>query len=125
MWLAGFLRVVCAAAILILVSPLMLLITFLLLVSSRDPVLYRGLRVGRAERTFTMYKFRSLRMGTEEAVGERLARGEDRAVSRLGALLRPSKLDELPQLFNVLRGDMGFVGPRPVRPVSWQVICRS
>jgi lipopolysaccharide/colanic/teichoic acid biosynthesis glycosyltransferase len=91
------------------------------LVSSGRPVFYRGLRVGRDGRTFTMVKFRTLRPGAESRLalnpGPELSRLSELEASRFGRMLRTSQLDELPQLWNVLRGDMSIVGPRPIRPV--------
>ncbi len=84
------------------------------------PALYRGHRVGRGGRLFTMLKIRTMPHGAERRLGARdgieLTRLTSSEVTRLGALLRATKLDELPQLWNVLRGDMSLVGPRPVRP---------
>jgi lipopolysaccharide/colanic/teichoic acid biosynthesis glycosyltransferase len=83
-------------------------------------VLYRGARVGRFGQPFTMYKFRTLVPGAEQRLGrhlgEELTRLTERELTAVGRGLRRSKLDELPQLWNVLRGDMSLVGPRPIRP---------
>jgi len=110
-----------AAAALLLTSPLSLLIALALKASSPlGPVLYRGYRVGRGGHLFQMLKFRTLAPDAEQRLGPYL--GPElteltlREVTRLGRLLRASKLDELPQLLNVLRGDMNIVGPRPERP---------
>jgi lipopolysaccharide/colanic/teichoic acid biosynthesis glycosyltransferase len=114
------LDVVLSAALLLLTLPLTAGIAAAILVTGGTPVLYRGERVGRGGRTFTMLKFRTLRPGAEERLGAYLGpelvertRGE---VTGLGRWLRASQLDELPQLWNVLAGDMSFVGPRPIRP---------
>jgi lipopolysaccharide/colanic/teichoic acid biosynthesis glycosyltransferase len=89
-------------------------------VTSGAPVLYRGERVGRRGRFFCMLKFRTLRPGAEERIGqylgEELVRRTDAELTRIGRWLKASQLDEIPQLWNVLRGDMSFVGPRPIRP---------
>jgi lipopolysaccharide/colanic/teichoic acid biosynthesis glycosyltransferase len=109
-----------AAAILLLTLPLWLLVALAILVTSGQPVLYRGQRVGRGGRIFTMIKFRTLRRGAEERLGPFL--GPDlvertRAeTTPIGRWLRAAQLDEIPQFWNVLRGDMSFVGPRPIRP---------
>ncbi len=83
-------------------------------------MLYRGERVGRHGRLFTIYKFRTLRRDAEARLGpflgEELVRRTEAESTRIGRWLRASQLDELPQLWNVLRGDMAFVGPRPIRP---------
>jgi lipopolysaccharide/colanic/teichoic acid biosynthesis glycosyltransferase len=109
-----------AGAVLILLSPLMLLIALLIGITSGRPILYRGARVGRFGRVFTMYKFRTLRADAELRLGEYY--GEELTVRTrtetlpLGAALRALHLDEIPQLLNVLRGEMSIVGPRPIRP---------
>ena len=103
-------------------SPAWLATGAAILVSSGRPVLYRGLRVGRYGRTFTMLKFRTLRPDAESRLGpfygEQLTERTDAEVTSLGRWLRASQLDEIPQLWNVLRGDMSIVGPRPIRPVA-------
>jgi lipopolysaccharide/colanic/teichoic acid biosynthesis glycosyltransferase len=109
-----------AAILLLLASPLVLVIAVGLLVTGGRPLLYRGERVGRDGRIFAMLKFRTLRPGAEERLGPYL--GTDLAertraeTTRLGRRLRATQLDELPQLLNVLRGEMSLVGPRPIRP---------
>lgn len=102
---------------LILLGPLMTIIAVLIKLSGPGPILYRGLRVGKDERIFTIYKFRTLDQGAEQKIGARLIREGEAHVTPIGKILRKRKLDEFPQLFNVLRGDMNLVGPRPVRPV--------
>src|SRR3954452_12695642 len=100
--------------------PLALVIAVVQLVASGRPVLYRGERVGRRGRFFEMLKFRTMRPGAEERIGqylgEELVQATDAELTRLGRWLKVSQLDEIPQLWNVLRGDMSFVGPRPIRP---------
>jgi lipopolysaccharide/colanic/teichoic acid biosynthesis glycosyltransferase len=114
------LDVVFAGAILLVAFPLLLLIAAALLLTSGRPLFYRGPRVGRGGHIFQMLKFRTLRRGAEERLGPYLGtelmertRAE---TTRLGRRLRAMQLDELPQLWNILRGDMSFVGPRPIRP---------
>lgn len=104
---------------LILLSPVFLSISFLIKLTSHGPVLYRGRRVGRDGQIFTIYKFRTLVEGAEEKIGARLLRHDDIHVyyTRIGRFLKRTKLDELPQLFNVIRGEMRLVGPRPIRPI--------
>jgi lipopolysaccharide/colanic/teichoic acid biosynthesis glycosyltransferase len=109
------------ASLFLLVSlPLLLLIGAALLVTSGRPLFYRGERVGRDGRIFQMLKFRTLRRGAEERLGpylgEELVTRTRQETTRLGRRLRAAQLDELPQLWNVLRGDMSLVGPRPIRP---------
>ena len=105
------------AAALVMLSPLMLLLASLVRLTSSGPVLYRQARTGRAGRTFHMLKFRSMHLDAEEATGAIWARRGDGRCTRLGKLMRRWSLDELPQLFNVLAGDMSLVGPRPERGV--------
>jgi lipopolysaccharide/colanic/teichoic acid biosynthesis glycosyltransferase len=100
--------------------PAQLVIALAILVTSGRPILYRGERVGREGRVFTMLKFRTLSPDAETRLGpyleEELVRRTRSETTRLGGRLRAAQLDELPQFWNVLRGDMSFVGPRPIRP---------
>ncbi len=82
----------------------------------RGPILYRQSRVGRNGETFEVFKFRSMRNDAEQPGEAQWAQRDDPRVTRVGAVLRRFRIDELPQLFNILRGDMSFVGPRPERP---------
>ncbi|HEX4922512.1 MAG TPA: exopolysaccharide biosynthesis polyprenyl glycosylphosphotransferase, partial [Bdellovibrionales bacterium] len=102
---------------LILFSPLMLLIALLVKLTSRGPVLYKQERMGMDGRTFYMYKFRSMRPDAEAQTGAVWAKKGDDRTTWIGAILRKSSLDELPQFINVLKGEMSCVGPRPERPV--------
>jgi len=95
--------------------PLLLLVAFLIKVDSTGPVLYRQSRVGLHARIFTMLKFRSMRVDAEVA-GPCWATDRDPRMTRIGAFIRATRLDEVPQLLNVLRGEMSLVGPRPERP---------
>jgi lipopolysaccharide/colanic/teichoic acid biosynthesis glycosyltransferase len=102
----------------------MLLISLAILATSGRPILYRGRRVGRGGQFYTMLKFRTLRRGAEDRLGPFL--GEDlvqrtrEELTTVGSWLRATQLDELPQLLNVLRGDMSLVGPRPIRPIFFE-----
>ena len=102
---------------LLVLSPLMLLIAALVKLTSPGPVFYRQERCGLNGRVFGMLKFRSMRADAEAQSGAVWAAKDDPRRTRLGAFLRRTSLDELPQFFNVLRGDMSLVGPRPERPV--------
>lgn len=104
-----------AAAGLLLAWPLMLLTALAVYLESPGPVLYRQERVGENGRTFTLFKFRSMRLDAESGTPI-WAKEKDDRVTAVGRFIRLSRLDELPQLWNVLRGDMSFVGPRPERP---------
>jgi sugar transferase (PEP-CTERM system associated) len=96
--------------------PLMLLTCLIIMIGSPGPVLYRQERVGVGGRPFTLLKFRSMRTDAEKDGAPRWARASDTRVTRVGKFIRKLRIDELPQLWNVLRGDMSFVGPRPERP---------
>jgi sugar transferase (PEP-CTERM system associated) len=104
-----------AAAGLLFAAPLMLLTACAVRLDSPGPFLYRQERVGENGRIFTLYKFRSMRIDAESDTPI-WARANDERVTRVGRFIRLTRLDELPQLWNVLRGDMSFVGPRPERP---------
>ncbi|MBX9599591.1 MAG: sugar transferase [Bryobacteraceae bacterium] len=96
--------------------PVMLLVALLVKLSSPGPVLFRQTRTGKNDREFTLYKFRSMRADAEKLTGAVWASRDDPRITGLGKWLRKLRLDELPQLFNVLKGDMSIVGPRPERP---------
>lgn len=101
---------------LVLFAPVMLLAAIVVYVDSGAPVLFRQERVGRGGRVFDMLKFRSMKIDAERESGAVWAQPNDPRRTRVGSLLRRLSIDELPQLFNVLRGDMSLVGPRPERP---------
>ncbi len=102
---------------LLLFSPIMILTAILIPLSSRGPVLYRQVRMGLDGKTFKCLKFRSMPVGAEATTGAVWATESDNRATPFGSFLRKTSLDELPQLFNVLIGDMSLVGPRPERPV--------
>lgn len=106
-----------SAAALVALSPLMLLLALLIKLTSRGPVLYRQARAGLEGRSFGMLKFRSMYLDAETATGPVWATRGDQRCTPLGRVMRRWSLDELPQLFNVLAGDMSLVGPRPERGV--------
>jgi sugar transferase (PEP-CTERM system associated) len=106
-----------AALLLLLMAwPAMLLVAACVWLESGSPILYRQTRVGEAGRTFNLTKFRSMRTDAEKDGVARWASSNDDRTTRVGRFIRMTRLDELPQLFNVLAGDMSFVGPRPERP---------
>ncbi|NJO38191.1 MAG: exopolysaccharide biosynthesis polyprenyl glycosylphosphotransferase [Rhizobiales bacterium] len=105
-----------SALILTAFLPLLPVIALLIKVDSPGPALYRQTRVGLHGKLFDIYKFRSMRADAEADGKARWARASDDRITRFGQFLRRSRLDELPQLFNVLKGDMSMVGPRPERP---------
>jgi len=98
-----------------MLSPLFAVIAAAIKLDSPGPVMYRATRSGRDGHPFTMFKFRTMQE-RRDAHGPKITTHADRRVTRVGRLLRPSRLDELPQLWNVLRGDMSLVGPRPEDP---------
>lgn len=101
----------------ILVSlPVLPLVALAVKLDSPGPVIFKQLRVGEGDRNFHIYKFRTMRQDAEKATGAVWATVGDPRVTRIGKFLRKTRLDELPQLFNVIKGDMSFVGPRPERP---------
>lgn len=107
---------VIAALLLIPGVPLMLLGALAIKLSSRGPAFYSQVRVGKNGRLFTIYKIRSMIHNCESLTGPRWSAPGDPRITGIGRLLRKTHLDELPQLFNVLRGDMALIGPRPERP---------
>jgi len=109
------------SSLFLLVSlPLVVLIVPVILITSGTPVFYRGERVGRMGRVFSMIKFRTLRRGAESRLGpylgSELVERTRAEYTPIGRWLRATQLDEIPQLWNVLKGDMSLVGPRPIRP---------
>jgi lipopolysaccharide/colanic/teichoic acid biosynthesis glycosyltransferase len=100
----------------ILFIPALPLIALLIKLDSRGPVFFGQERVGQQGKVFTLWKFRSMRNDAERFTGPVWAKSADDRVTRVGRYLRRSRLDELPQLFNILKGDMNLVGPRPERP---------
>src|SRR5689334_11724275 len=103
----------CAFAGIVLLSPLLAAIALLVLWNDGHPVLFRQIRVGLNGRLFSIWKFRTMRAGVP---GRAITAMGDRRVTKIGAFLREFKLDELPQLLNVLKGDMSLIGPRPEVP---------
>jgi lipopolysaccharide/colanic/teichoic acid biosynthesis glycosyltransferase len=128
-WVLRTLDVILSAFFLLLSLPLTLPIALLLFVTSGLPLFYRGERVGRGGRIFHMLKFRTLRRRAEQRLGpylgEELVWRTREETTRLGAWLRATQLDEIPQLWNVLRGDMSLVGPRPIRPRFFEELAQA
>jgi lipopolysaccharide/colanic/teichoic acid biosynthesis glycosyltransferase len=123
------LDVALSALFLVVALPVALPITLVILATSGRPVLYRGERVGRGGRVFTMLKFRTLRADAESRLGpylgEELVRRTQSEFTTVGKWLKATQLDELPQFLNVLRGDMSLVGPRPIRPVFFEELAHE
>jgi sugar transferase (PEP-CTERM system associated) len=108
--------VLASAALLIITLPVILVTSICIALESGAPVLYRQERVGQGGRIFTIFKFRSMRIDAESDGKPRWANANDDRTTSVGRFIRKLRIDELPQIFNVLKGDMSFVGPRPERP---------
>ncbi|HEX4684863.1 MAG TPA: sugar transferase [Gemmatimonadaceae bacterium] len=142
---ARVLNVAIASVALVLLSPVLLVLGLLVKLTSPGPIIYRQIRIGLNRRTnpsapprlydrrsidlggavFTMYKFRSMRADAEKGTGAVWAKKGDARVTTLGRIMRKTRLDELPQLVNVLKGDMSIVGPRPERPSIFRQLSRT
>ena len=121
MLLRRIISVLASALLLLIVLPVIPFVILAIKLDSRGPVLYRQKRVGLAGKIFHCYKFRTMRQDAEADRGATWALDDDPRITRVGHFLRTVRLDEIPQLWCVLKGDMGFVGPRPERPefVEW------
>lgn len=113
--LKRLLDVIVAALGLLILSPLMAIIAIAIYWDSPGPVLYRARRVGKGGKLFLMYKFRTM-VANADQLGPSITVRDDPRITRVGRFLRKTKLDELPQLINVLKGEMSLVGPRPETP---------
>jgi lipopolysaccharide/colanic/teichoic acid biosynthesis glycosyltransferase len=116
---------VLAAVLLVMALPALAAAALLIKLTSPGPVVYCQSRLGRGGRPFTIYKLRTMRHNCEAVSGIRWATKGDGRITRVGRLLRATHVDELPQLVNVLRGDMSLVGPRPERPEIVAVLVRA
>jgi exopolysaccharide biosynthesis polyprenyl glycosylphosphotransferase len=105
-----------ASAVLVLTVPLSLVVALLVKLEDGGPVIFSQQRVGHRGMPFTLHKFRSMRVDAEAETGPTWAREDDPRVTRVGRWIRALRIDEIPQMWNVLRGEMSFVGPRPERP---------
>ena len=108
--------IVCAAILAVITSPIMLLTAIVIKLYDRGPVLYKQVRCTQYAREFYILKFRSMRVDAEKDGVARLASKNDSRITPIGKFIRAVRIDELPQLFNILKGDMSFIGPRPERP---------
>ena len=108
-----FLDVTASFLGLVLLSPLMLAVSILIKIDNRGPVIFRQKRIGRNGKVFEIYKFRSMCVGAEKTGSGVYSGKGDARVTRIGKILRATSIDELPQLLNILKGEMSFVGPRP------------
>jgi|TARA_B100001964_G_C14206164_1_gene588239 putative colanic acid biosynthesis UDP-glucose lipid carrier transferase len=114
--LFGSLNQLFALLLIIVLMPLFLIVAIIIIADSKGSVMYSQKRVGQHGKIFTFYKFRTMIDGAEKSTGPIWAKNNDSRVTNVGNFLRRMNLDELPQLFNILKGDMYFVGPRPERP---------
>jgi sugar transferase (PEP-CTERM system associated) len=108
--------IVCSVIILLLTLPLMLLAALAVKLEDRGPVFYSQERVGKDGKTFFVHKFRSMRTDAEKGGKPQWAQQNDPRITRIGNFMRKTRIDELPQILNVFKGEMSFVGPRPERP---------
>lgn len=102
-----------AVTITVCISPILTLIAIAIKCESKGPVLFRQKRVGRYKKLFEIYKFRSMRIDTPRDTATHLLQNPESYITKVGKFLRKTSLDELPQLFNIIKGDMAWVGPRP------------
>ena len=108
--------IIISLIVLVVTLPFLGIIALLIRMDSKGPIIYKQRRVGRGGRLFTIYKFRTMKEGAEAETGPTWATQNDARVTKIGYWLRKLRLDEIPQLWNVLRGSMSLVGPRPERP---------
>ena len=104
---------VCAAVMTIVISPILIVIAFLIKVTSPGPVFFKQRRIGKDKKEFEILKFRTMRTDTPKDMPTHLFTNAESFITPIGKFLRKSSLDELPQLINILRGEMSFIGPRP------------
>jgi lipopolysaccharide/colanic/teichoic acid biosynthesis glycosyltransferase len=112
-------------SLLICASPVMVFIGIVNWVCHGRPVLYSSARLGKDKVPFKMYKFRSMAVGADRKIGQDILNSNLEHITHLGKFLRFTRLDELPQLFNILQGDMMFVGPRPLPPILYETVCKQ
>ncbi len=115
LWVKDLFDWVLGGLLLVMLSPFFMVIALLIRLDSRGPVFFRQVRVGRNGKLFHMFKFRTM-VPNADKLGPALTADQDPRITRVGRFLRRTSLDELPQLFNVLRGEMSLVGPRPEIP---------
>ena len=111
--------------LIILTSPIMLLTAIAIKLQDGGDILYKQIRLTKNSREFKIYKFRSMVMNAEKDTGVVLAKENDDRITHVGKFIRKTRFDELPQLFNILKGEMSFVGPRPERPEIYDEICKE
>ena len=120
-----FIDIFGSLVLIVLTSPIMLLVAIAIKVQDGGDVFYKQIRLTKNEKEFKIVKFRSMVMNAEKHTGVVLAKQNDDRITPVGKFIRKTRLDELPQLINILNGDMSFVGPRPERPEIYDEICKS
>lgn len=118
-------QIIIAVIILIIVSPIFIWALLMIFLTTGNSPIYRGKRVGEKGKIFYMYKLRTLRPGAEGEIKARLLRQGDPYITPVGGILRKLKIDEIPQIINVIKGDMNFIGPRPIRPIFYDYYLES
>ncbi len=108
--------IVCSFLLIIITSPIMLITAIIVKLYDGGPVFYKQVRLTKNNKEFKIIKFRSMRVDAEKIGGAQLAKKDDKRITPIGKFIRAVRIDELPQLFNILKGDMTFIGPRPERP---------
>jgi lipopolysaccharide/colanic/teichoic acid biosynthesis glycosyltransferase len=108
--------IVCSFLLIIITSPIMLITAILVKIYDGGPVFYKQVRLTKNNKEFKIIKFRSMKVDAEKVGGAQLAKKDDKRITPIGKFIRAVRIDELPQLFNILKGDMTFIGPRPERP---------
>lgn len=111
--------------LIIITSPIMLIVALAIKIQDRGDIFYKQTRLSKNEEEFKIIKFRSMVMNAEKNTGAILAKENDSRITTVGKFIRKTRLDELPQLFNILKGEMSFVGPRPERPEIYDKICEN
>jgi len=114
-----------SGVILALFMPAVVVLGLLIKLESPGPLFYRGRRVGKDGKIFTMYKLRTLRHGVESQIGVHLLQENSDHFTKVGRVVRRTKLDEIPQFWNVMKGDMTIIGPRPVRPIRARLFLKT
>jgi len=114
-----------AIIFIILMAPVFIILSLVVLIKDGRPIFYAGTRLGKDKRPFTMYKFRTLKRDAENVIGARILEVHHKQGTSYGKFFRDTRLDELPQLFNIIRRDMDLVGPRPIRPALYEAICKD
>ncbi len=109
--------IVISSVAIVILSPLCLIVAFVIKLTSKGPIIYSQTRSGKDGKDFEIYKFRTMRVDAEKATGPVWALAKDSRITPIGNFLRKSRIDEIPQFINVLKGDMSVIGPRPERPV--------